>query len=546
MPIQNPVLRGFNPDPSLCRVGDDYYIATSTFEWFPGVQIHQSRDLANWELVSRPLTRAAQLDMRGNPDSCGVWAPALSYADDMFWLVYTNVRRYDGNYKDTPNFLVTAPTIKGPWSDPVFLNASGFDPSLFHDDDGRKWLVNMVWDHRATMEHRDTPLDFFGGVVLQEYDAQARKLIGPVKRIFHRSPLGYTEAPHLMKHKGRYYLITAEGGTGYNHAVTHARADAIDGPYELHPDWHVLSAKDAPENPLQRTGHGQPCEGPEPGTMVHSFLCTRPLPDTGERRFSPLGRESGLELLEWAEDGWLYRRGDGMVPEEAPGFGGTATPLPAEIKTQFEPGDLPQDFQWLRTPEPDRIFDLQARPGWLRLIGRESIGSWFEQALIARRQTEHHVEVEVLVDFEPANFQHMAGLTAYYGRHQFHYLNISCDDQGVRRLGIQCCAGDWPEAGLTFPVGDGAALPDGLVWLGLSINYGSLQFRYRMDGQNDWQDIGPALNAAILSDEGGRGEHANFTGCFLGMAAQDLTGQGATADFSHFIYRMPEHTQGGN
>jgi len=155
MPIENPVIRGFNPDPSICRVGDDYYIATSTFEWFPGVQIHQSRDLANWILVGQVLDRASQLDMRGNPDSCGVWAPALSYNNGLFWLAYTNVRRFDGNYKDTPNYLVTASSIDGPWSNPVYLNASGFDPSLFHDTDGKQWLVNMVWDHRATMEHRE-------------------------------------------------------------------------------------------------------------------------------------------------------------------------------------------------------------------------------------------------------------------------------------------------------------------------------------------------------------------------------------------------------
>ncbi|RXK17159.1 family 43 glycosylhydrolase, partial [Macrococcus sp. DPC7161] len=130
--IRNPILPGFNPDPSICRVGADYYIATSTFEWYPGVQIHHSRDLANWTLVRRPLERRSQLDMRGNPDSCGIWAPCLSYADGQFWLVYTDVKRYDGNFKDAPNYIVTAPTIEAEWSEPVYVNSSGFDPSLFH------------------------------------------------------------------------------------------------------------------------------------------------------------------------------------------------------------------------------------------------------------------------------------------------------------------------------------------------------------------------------------------------------------------------------
>jgi xylan 1,4-beta-xylosidase len=135
--IRNPILPGFNPDPSICRVREDYYIATSTFEWYPGVQIHHSRDLVNWTLVKRPLERKSQLDMRGNPDSCGVWAPCLSYADGLFWLVYTDVKRFDGNFKDAHNYIVTAPSVEGEWSDPVYVNSSGFDPSLFHDADGR-------------------------------------------------------------------------------------------------------------------------------------------------------------------------------------------------------------------------------------------------------------------------------------------------------------------------------------------------------------------------------------------------------------------------
>ncbi len=144
----------FNPDPSICRVGDDYYIATSTFEWCPGVQIHHSRDLVNWRLVTRPLDRATQLDMRGEPDSGGIWAPCLSHADGKFWLVYTDVKRLEGAFKDAHNSIVTAPAIEGPWSDPTYVNSSGFDPSLFHDDDGRKWFLNMVWDHRNDVPPR--------------------------------------------------------------------------------------------------------------------------------------------------------------------------------------------------------------------------------------------------------------------------------------------------------------------------------------------------------------------------------------------------------
>ncbi|HEY5913583.1 MAG TPA: family 43 glycosylhydrolase, partial [Verrucomicrobiae bacterium] len=222
MSIRNPILAGFNPDPSILRVGDDYYIATSTFEWFPGVQIHHSRDLAHWQLVMRPLSRPSQLNMLGNPDSCGVWAPCLTHADGLFWLIYTDVKRYGrttvggasgASLRDFHNFLVTSPRIDGEWSDPVPLNSSGFDPSLFHDDDGRKYLLNMLWDHRPGNNR-------FAGIVLQEYSVNERRLIGERRMIFNGTPLGFTEAAHLYKRNGWYYLLTAEGGTGWGHAVT--------------------------------------------------------------------------------------------------------------------------------------------------------------------------------------------------------------------------------------------------------------------------------------------------------------------------------------
>ena len=197
--IRNPILPGFNPDPSIVRVGGDYYIATSTFEWYPGVQIYHSRNLVQWRLMRRPLERASQLNMLGDPDSCGVWAPCLSYDDGLFYLVYTDVKRYGRvtmgtagglSPRDLHNYVVTSPSIEGEWSDPVYLNSSGFDPSLFHDTDGRKFLVNMLWDHRPGHNR-------FAGIVLQEYSAGERRLTGERKIIFDGTPLGFTEGPHL-------------------------------------------------------------------------------------------------------------------------------------------------------------------------------------------------------------------------------------------------------------------------------------------------------------------------------------------------------------
>jgi xylan 1,4-beta-xylosidase len=536
--IVNPILPGFNPDPSICRVGEDYYIATSTFEWYPGVQIHHSRDLVNWRLVKRPLDRASQLDMRGNPDSCGIWAPCLSYADGLFWLVYTDVKRLDGNFKDAHNYIVTAPAIEGPWSDPVYVNSSGFDPSLFHDDDGKKWFLNMVWNHRSNSVGGSPKHPAFAGILLQEFDPKAGRLVGEVKNVFAGSSHGLVEGPHLFKRDGWYYMTVAEGGTGYDHAVTMARSRSIDGPYELHPDIHLFTSKDAPEAPLQRAGHGQVVETPD-GAVYHTHLCSRPLP--GVRR-SPLGRETAIQKCVWKEDGWLYPASGSPVPElqvpapfDAEHVEARPAPLTA-VERVFDGKELPGEFQWLRTPHPERIFTLTGSA--LRLIGRESVGSWFEQALVARRQEHHRYRAETEVHFQPSNHQQAAGLTAYYNRHKFHFLAVTWHETAGRSLTILSCPGDWPDGRLSFPLDEPVPLPDdGRVGLAVEVRDADLQFFYRTDG--DWRPVGPVLDAGVISDEGGRGEHGSFTGAFVGMLCFDTSGAALPADFARFSY-LPE------
>lgn len=527
MAIRNPILPGFNPDPSICRVGDDYYVATSTFEWYPGVQIHHSRDLVNWRLVARPLNRAALLDMRGNPDSGGIWAPCLSHADGKFWLVYTDMKRLDGAFKDSPNYITTCETIDGEWSDPWYVNHSGFDPSLFHDDDGRKWFVNMRWNHRGPGTGSNPAHASFDGILLQEWSPD-EGLTGPVRNIYPGTERGLTEAPHLFKRNGWYYLTTAEGGTGYRHAVTLARSRDIWGPYEDHPNLHVMSVTDQPDHPIQRTGHGQYVETPD-GQGYHTFLMGRPLPGP----FCPLGRETGIERVVWRDD-WMYLEAGGLLPRvEVPGLTRAEPAPPTALRRAFSAGPLPDEFQWLRTPFPERLFRLDE--GGLTLTGRESIGSWFEQSLVARRQ-EHlrYSASTILADFAPDTYQQAAGLTTYYNRFKFHALLVSVAEGGGRELTIMSCPGDFPDGALTFP-GEPVPLADGPVDLRVEVDGASQQFLYRQGGGN-WRPVGPALDASVISDEGGRGEHASFTGAFVGMVAFDTTGAGREARFSHFDY----------
>ena len=531
--IRNPILPGFNPDPSIVRVDRDYYIATSTFEWYPGVQIHHSRDLRHWRLLTRPLRRATQLNMLGNPDSCGIWAPCLTYANGIFYLIYTDVKRYgqatqggtsSASLRDFHNYLVTSERIDGEWSDPVYLNSSGFDPSLFHDDDGRKYLLNMLWDYRPGQNR-------FAGIVLQEYSAAEGKLTGDRHLIFQGTPLGFTEGPHLYKRGGFYYLLTAEGGTGWGHAVTMARSRALTGPYELHPDVYILTSRHRPDLELQRAGHADLVETPGGDPyMVH--LCGRPLRNRGR---CTLGRETAIQKMTWAADDWLRTTdGAGLPYSEVTAPDLPEHPFPAQPqRDDFDAPELALDFQWLRSPWPGSLFSLTERPGCLRLYGRESVGSLFEQALVARRQQAHCCNASTRVEFEPDGFQQIAGLIYYYNSSKFHYLAVSHDETAGKHIRVMSRLPDQaqPDA-FTQPI----PIPRGVpVELRAEIDYERLRFAYRLPEQG-WQWLPEQFDASIVSDEAGPTGLPNFTGAFLGMCCQDMSGTRRPADFDYFQY----------
>jgi xylan 1,4-beta-xylosidase len=535
--IRNPILPGFNPDPSIVRVGEDYYVATSTFEWFPGVQIHHSRDLVNWRLLARPLNRASQLNMLGDPDSCGVWAPCLTYADGLFWLIYTDVKRFGrssmggtsgASMRDFHNYLVTCPTIDGQWSNPVYLNSSGFDPSLFHDDDGRKYLVNMLWDYRPGTNR-------FAGIVLQEYSVEKQKLIGERVNIFQGTPLGLTEGPHLYKRDGWYYLLTAEGGTNWDHAVLLARSRTITGPYEIHPDGHLLTARHRPDCELQRAGHADLIDTQNGETYI-VYLAGRPIRNRGR---CILGRETAIQKMVWGEDGWLRTLdGQGLPTWETPAPDLPPHPFPDKpVREDFDAPELPIDFQWLRTPFPEEIFSLTARPSHLRLFGRESIGCLFKQSLVARRQQSFCYSAETVIEFEPEHFQQLAGLACYYNSSKFHYIYISHDETIGKFLAVMSSIPDAAQAdAFTPPI----AIPTGKpVHLRVEVDYERLYFAYRVDG--DWNWLPQTFDASILSDEASAIGQPNFTGAFVGMACQDMSGTAHPADFDYFEYKERDY-----
>ena len=522
--IDNPILTGFNPDPSIIRVENDFYIATSTFEWFPGVQIHHSRDLQNWELIARPLERLSQLNMKGNAASAGVWAPCLSYHDGTYYLVYTDMKQKDGRWRDLHNYLVTSEDITGNWSEPVYLNSSGIDPSLFHDPEGEKWLVNMIWDHRQ--QHT------FAGIILQEYLPEEQKLTGPIKNIFEGTELGYTEGPHLYKRNGYYYLITAEGGTGYGHAVTMARSRQIDGPYRVHPHNPVLTSRDNSGLELQKAGHADIVET-QNGEWYLVHLCGRPLEERGR---CTLGRETAIQKMVWRED-WLYAEEGGNQPRlrvPAPDLPEEKPVVDKQKKYYDFSGDsLDIDFQSLRVPLDEDTLSLKDRPGYLRLKGHESPSSRFQQSLVARRWKHFRFEAETCVEFSPQSFQQMAGLICYYDELDFYYLRITHNKEAGNTLGIiSCVNGDYDVE--AAPEIDISACEQ--IYLKVKVDFDQLQFYYAKDGDS-WEKIGSLLDAGKLSDEEAVG---CFTGAFVGLCCQDLSGRNQYADFEYFSYEVAE------
>ncbi|CAH0528824.1 glycoside hydrolase family 43 protein [Vibrio hippocampi] len=536
--IKNPILTGFNPDPSIIRVGNDYFIATSTFEWFPGVQIHHSKDLVNWRLIGHVLTKKSQLDMTGMDNSEGVYAPTLSYSNGKFWLCFSNVHACrGGNWMATPCYLVTADNIEGPWSEPIAIGSYGFDPSMFHDDDGKKYILNMIWDGRAQT-------NFFGGIVLQEFDPTSNQLIGKPKNIFKGTELGCTEGPQILKKDGYYYLVTAEGGTARDHAVTVCRSKKIWGPYEVHPDNPILTSRFQEHAPLARAGHGFFVDT-QHGEWYLTHLCSRRIPNPEGYQFIPkydngysiLGRETAIQKVHW-QNNWPYVT-TGKTPVlkvEAPNL--PPCPWPKTIGIDnFTDTKLSLEYQTLNQPFDNSWGSLSEKPGKLRLKGRHYLSSRYQQSLIARRFKSFYATAETKLEFSPETPLEMAGLCAYYARNGYYFLKLSASDDGKTEIQI---VGNINDNYIEF-TSPTTINPNEGVWMRLDLKKQWYHFSYSLDGIQ-WHTIGEPLNSTPLSDEGGP-DIFRFTGSFAALFVADISGQLKHADFDYFSYQDNEKTQ---
>jgi xylan 1,4-beta-xylosidase len=515
--LSNPVIRGFAPDPSIVRVDDWYYVATSSFEWFPTIPIHRSRDLVDWEFAGSVETAAPGRSLVGVPDSGGIWAPALSYADGHYWVVYSILRNFEGPSHDLETYLCTAESVDGPWSPPIRVSGYGFDPALFHHE-GRHYLLNVQCDSRPGR-------DFFAGIVLIEIDDAGARAGGPVLLLQHQNLI---EGPKLLVHDGWFYLSVAEGGTGVEHGSRVTRSRELWGPYEWD-DRDLLTSRDDTTVALQKAGHSEFVQSPG-GEWFLAHLATRMLETPAGPR-GPLGRETAIQAVTFADDGWPRLAGGGHHPF-------LEVSVPAEPGAAAGPVATALGWPWSSLRGGTEGWADVAGPDTIRLRGRQSPTSVFGCSLLAQRIPELHATVEVTVDAHPDTFTQGAGLALWYNASSYFLLDVTwAEPEGEAQRGQQWTGGG--RTVLRLSIRDATGLSTETV---RGIGPGPVRLRATIDGAvarfwagvpgDELQTTGPELDFSQLSEEyGGR---LRFTGAFAGILAYDLVDAAFTADFSGF------------
>lgn len=393
----NPILSGMNPDPSICRAGDDFYLITSTFEYFPGLPIYQSKDLVHWKLIGHALSRPENNPLTGAADSTGgQYAATIRHHNGTFYVIGTNY----GGQGTLGAFYVTANNPRGPWSDPVWLNEWYVDPSLLFADGVAYYL---------------SP-DNKGSFLLGTLDADTGLPKAPRKKIAAGLGGSSPEGPHLYKINGYYYLLSAEGGTGYEHREVVQRSQSPWGPYEPSPVNPMASHRKAPDHPFQAIGHADLIQLPDDSWWM---VCLGIRPQNGTHHH--LGRETFLAPVTWTDDDWPKVGTNGIVQQQYPAPG-----LPQHIwetpptRDHFDAPDLRLEWNFLRNPH-DADWSLTERPGFLRLHGSAlNFDQKDSPAFICRRQTAFNITASAKIHFIPTAPNEEAGLIVR-GNDENHY-----------------------------------------------------------------------------------------------------------------------------
>jgi alpha-N-arabinofuranosidase len=498
--FKNPIITGMNPDPSICRVGDDFYLVTSTFEYFPGLPIYQSKDLVHWKMIGYVLARASNCPLGGAGSSGGNYAPAIRYHNGIFYVSCTN---YGG--KGTQGaFYVTAKKPAGPWSDPVWVGNWNVDPSIMFTNDSMYWV---------------SP-DNNGSFMIGTMNPATGKFIKPLKKI--ASGLGGSspEGPHMYKINDYYYLMSAEGGTGYQHREVIQRSKSPWGPFEASPVNPVVSNMNNPESPFQAIGHADMFQLKDGSWWL---VCLGFRPKDGKHHH--LGRETFLAPVIWDANGWPKGGINGVVNEEFP-----KPNLPSHIwekepvRDNFESLTLRLPWNFIRNPY-DADWSLTEKPGYLRLKGSKvSLKEKDSPAFIGRRQTAFNIAASTKINFTPVAPNEEAGLVIR-GNDANHFDFLVTLLDGKRVVMLRKYLKD-KAAGVNYK-----EIPDGDIILRISATELEYSFWFQKDGKTA-ELLGTAATKDISTEAIG-----GFTGAYVGMYA---SGNGKTctnpADFDWFDF----------
>lgn len=492
----NPVIRGFYPDPSVCRVADDYYLVCSSFEYFPGLPLFHSKDLIHWEKIGYVINRESQLSLKG----LGLYAPTIRYNNGTFYVVCTNV---SGN----GNFIVSTRDIHGQWSDPINIEQDGIDPSLFFDANGKVYLTT-----------NGNPK----GIYMSEIDVKTGKLLSPRKFLTQGTGGRYPEGPHIYKKDGWYYLMLSEGGTEYGHMVNILRSRKIWGPYQNNPANPILTHRNDEQNRLQGTGHADIVQAHD-GSWWTVFLAFR---TTGKyTQFHHLGRETCLLPVTWEKGKWpeIY---DGRARMEM--NVNTLPQLKKSIpfaKDEFNNPNLGLEWNFLRE-YPKNGITLSAKKGWLGLTGSEATLDSATCVFTGIRQTEMNTVTTTKLDFVPLSKNEEAGLTVYMNKKSYYSISVGLQEN-QKIVKVTARLGNIKQV---IALENINSLPS---YLRIDSDAEYYYFKYSENG-SDFKTLAK-LDTRYLSSEVAGG----FTGVYLGLFA---TGNGvvskSTAFFDWFYYKI--------
>lgn len=400
MKYKNPVIPGFYPDPSVCCVGGDFYLVTSSFEYFPGVPIFHSRDLVNWVQIGHVLDRKSQLPLEKAECFSGIYAPTIRYHEGTFYVTTTNT-------SGIGNFIVSAKNPQGPWSDPIAVPQGGIDPSLFFDADGSVYYTTSG-----------------GGALQSKIDIKTGRLLTEPVLVWKGTGGRYPEAPHLYFINGWYYLMLAEGGTGYEHMVTMARSKSPWGPFEPCPRNPILTHRSIPSL-IRATGHADLVF-----TGEHWFLVFLGVRTSGYDDTHNLGRETFLSPVTWHEDGFPVIGNKGIISAEmeSPLAPVLVPELPA--RDDFNSDRIAFYWNYLRNPD-ENLYSLIERPGFLRLKGSKyGLDDVAPTVWLGRRQCHHNVKAAACIEFKPYSANEEAGLCVR--KNENHHYEIFLSLRGGR------------------------------------------------------------------------------------------------------------------